>query len=135
MLAYEGEDIPTMLPLEETKVRMVVHETVRFNESLPEGRSEWNYLFTPGGGAYVVGDQQRFLINAMYHQLHCLERLSYHIRHTKPEAWSHVRHCLEYLLAASLCESDLTLEPGDFTENDFSVDRIGVERVCKDWES
>lgn len=111
-----------------------MEETARFNKSLEDGQNEWNYLFPPGGGAYVVGKQQRVLINAMYHQLHCVEGFSTNIRRTSPTSWSHVRHCLEYILALSLCQADVTLEPGDFGQHDFYTERMGAERVCRDWE-
>jgi hypothetical protein len=33
----------------------------------------------------------------------------------------------------SLCASDLTLEPGDFTKRNFSDDPFGAIHECVDW--
>jgi hypothetical protein len=33
----------------------------------------------------------------------------------------------------SLCASDLTLEPGDFRQRNFSADPFGATHECVDW--
>lgn len=134
-LGYDGDDIPTVLPVGDTIVQTTIEETIHFNKSLEGGTSEWNYLFPPGGGAFVMGKQDRAMINALYHQMHCVDGFSRHIRGTDVRVWAHVRHCLEYLLAASLCQADATLEPGDFTAFDYSQSRPGEAHVCRDWEA
>lgn len=132
---YDDDDIPMMLPYGTPPVRMLIEETIHFDKSFDEGVSEWNYLFPLGGGAFVMGEHDRVMLASLYHELHCVESLSTHIRETNTKIWDHVRHCLEYLLVTSLCQADATLEPGDFTTFNYSESRPGEVRVCRDWEA
>ena len=46
----------------------------------------------------------------------------------------HVWHCLNYIRQNVLCSPDLSLEPGDFEERNFEVDRNNGIHVCRDWD-
>jgi hypothetical protein len=48
---------------------------------------------------------------------------------------SHLHHCLNYMRERALCQADLTLEPGDFTQRNFAQDRVGATHVCRDWNA
>lgn len=46
----------------------------------------------------------------------------------------HHHHCFNYLRQSMLCSADITLEPGDFAERNFTEKRIGATHTCQDWE-
>lgn len=110
---------------------MQVHETVRyaFNDTSSEG--EWASLNTILQAPLRVDDEKHIATPSMFHELHCVymmrealfQRVSLH----------HAQHCANLLRRWSLCRADLTLEPGDFTDRDFDIDRAGAVHVCRDW--
>jgi hypothetical protein len=44
----------------------------------------------------------------------------------------HARHCLGYLRVMTLCNPDLTLEPGDFKRRNFTQEPFGATHECTD---
>jgi hypothetical protein len=38
-----------------------------------------------------------------------------------------------YLRQLFLCNADMALEEGDFTKRNFTIDRVGDTRTCRDW--
>ncbi|GBE82097.1 hypothetical protein SCP_0404760 [Sparassis crispa] len=66
---------------------------------------------------------------AMFHQMHCLQKIREAI--TQGDAGMHVRHCLNLLRQAILCASDTTLDP---MNKPNGTDGLGVVHICRDWE-
>ena len=52
---------------------------------------------------------------------------------SKASTPGHIGHCLSYLRQNALCGADLALEPGNFEERDFEIDRVGATHTCKQW--
>ncbi|KZV85750.1 hypothetical protein EXIGLDRAFT_622699, partial [Exidia glandulosa HHB12029] len=80
-----------------------------------------------------LGPENRLFTLAMFHELHCLRELNWAF--SRSFTVHHVRHCLTYLRHGVLCSADLTLEPGDFTERNFTYDRVGETHICRDWSA
>ena len=108
--------------------------------TIPDVRSSVNS--TAGGRGFVqhpdISPNPRGL--AVYHQLHCLDaiRRSYYAaldgdeldqldEHLVP---GHVRHCIDYLRQALLCNADTNLEPIDPKLG--GVTGFGFPRRCRD---
>ena len=77
-------------------------------------------------------------VPVMFHQLHCLRSIVKKLAaldsgSTAVKDFGHVEHCLNYLRQTLLCRADGHLESGDYTKQDFDVDRVGDTRVCRDW--
>jgi hypothetical protein len=66
---------------------------------------------------------------AMFHQLHCLQRIRDAIVQGDPG--HHTRHCLNLLRQAVLCASDTTLDPLNSAKG---TDGLGIVHVCRDWQ-
>lgn len=45
----------------------------------------------------------------------------------------HFVHCMTYLRQIFICNADMTLESGDFMQLNFTIDRVGQTRKCRDW--
>jgi hypothetical protein len=65
--------------------------------------------------------------------MHCLAMFNLALGRSTEANRHHVQHCLGYLRALSLCASDLTLEPDDFSQRDFAVSDFEVTHECVDW--
>ena len=65
---------------------------------------------------------------AMFHQMHCLQRIRDAIVQGDPGM--HTQHCLNLLRQAVLCASDTTL---DALNSAHGTDGLGVVHVCRDW--
>lgn len=128
---FIGDDFPESLVPDAGKVRFVEEESVRFALDLPEAKIEWLSTSPPGTGFVALGAENRGFFVAMFHQLHCLRLFRAAL--TGQNNQKHTHHCLNYLRQWSLCQADLTLEPGDFTTRDFEQHRVGATHVCKDW--
>lgn len=126
-----GDDFPESLIPDAGKVRFVEEESVRFALDSPEANIEWLSTSPPGTGHVALGPENRAFFVAMFHQLHCLRLFRAAL--TGQNDQEHTHHCLNYLRQWSLCQADLTLEPGDFTTRDFEQHRVGATHVCKDW--
>ncbi|KAF2243059.1 hypothetical protein BU26DRAFT_437938, partial [Trematosphaeria pertusa] len=109
----------------------------------------WLGSFPTQGGFFkhpqLAPDRSTF---AVFHQLHCLDGLRHAYwtlldisqsgakldksalpHHATP---SHVRHCIDLLRQALMCQPDLTIE----VQNDElgGVTGFGTEHVCADWK-
>lgn len=131
-----GDDFPPTLPgIESRRIAVVVEESVRYALADPESTAEWYTAFPDTVGPVRLGSSYRALNVAMYHEIHCLQQFRDVLARTRsPVYWRQVQHCLNYLREWSLCQADLTLEPGDFTTRNFTEDRTGSTHVCHDWE-
>ena len=107
-------------------------ETLHFSLEDPEAETEWVYSSPYGSGSYRADEQHNELYIAMFHQLHCL-RIFRRDMLSKEPITHHSPHCLNYLRESFLCESDTTLEPGDFMLRNFTQEREGITLVCRDW--
>lgn len=117
---------------------MVFEETVHYDLPLDDiSRIEWYALMSPWShqGFVRLGNDKRVYGVAMSHQLHCINILGQALANASdPDAnIHHVHHCLDYLRQVFLCESDTTLEPGDFKAREYAATPEYHTRVCRDW--
>ncbi|KAK0224464.1 hypothetical protein EDD85DRAFT_959612 [Armillaria nabsnona] len=115
-------------------VRMVVEDTVHFRHSNPTAQMEWKYSYPRGLGSFRAGPDHLAYFITTFHELHCVESLGKMLVTASNRDWGHTQHCLNMLRQLALCHPDLTLEPGDFMERNFTEERIGEEHICNDWE-
>ncbi|KAJ7222256.1 hypothetical protein GGX14DRAFT_491953, partial [Mycena pura] len=105
---------------------MVVEDTVRYRYPKGEASKEWEVANPHGAGIYHLEGK---------HQHHCIETFGQQLTRTrKASDWGHLQHCLKYLREMAMCQPDLTLEPGDFTKRNFTVERWGAIHICRDLE-
>ena len=120
-------------------VLLQVEESVHYKVALPESRKEWRHLEDTRSKSSVRlnGSTHQAAIVSLFHQVHCVKEFrSLFLRRkqdSKPDLIAHINHCANYLRQWALCDADLTLEPGDFTERDFESDRIGQVHECRNW--
>ncbi|KAH7918187.1 hypothetical protein BV22DRAFT_1108427 [Leucogyrophana mollusca] len=131
--SFEGDDFPEVLPVTLGPVEMVVEESVHFSLNAPDAQLEWLATSPPGTGSIRLGDDNRSFFVSMFHQVHCLRYFRQAVLGSPEE--EHVHHCLNYLRQWTLCQSDLTLEQGDFTTRNFTQQREGETHVCRDWNT
>jgi hypothetical protein len=67
--------------------------------------------------------------------MHCMRMLNMILGRTNyvNANLHHARHCLGYLRVMALCHPDLTLEPGDFSQRNFTRDPFGATHECTDF--
>jgi hypothetical protein len=70
-------------------------------------------------------------IHLIFPQLHCMRVFNFALGRSNNTNAHHIRHCLGYIRAMSLCAADLTLEPGELTDEGFSGE--DATHVCTDW--
>jgi hypothetical protein len=135
---FIGADHPRRLPVQEEYVKMTVQESVHYGVTEPESKDEWLWTATIGDGHVRLGDKKRMFGVAMFHQLHCLRGMRNALakgwQHIGPSRKRHIHHCYNYLRQWTLCSTDVTLEPGDFTKRNFTVERQGATHMCIDWQ-
>ena len=137
-LAFLGRDAPRYLPAEYKQVKMAVEESVHYPIVGAEAEKEWLWTAAVGDNHVRLGPQKRTFAVAMFHQLHCLRG----IRESLEVGWgtlsqarqAHIHHCFNYIRQWTLCDGDLTLEPGDFAKRNFTVERHGAVHTCRDWD-
>ncbi|KAF7792945.1 hypothetical protein EIP86_004048 [Pleurotus ostreatoroseus] len=117
---------------------MAVEESVRYSLTDPESELEWLWTGPIGDHHVRLGQPRRAFAVPMFHQLHCLRTIRELIDrgglHRFPRAYGHVHHCFVYLRQWTLCSADVTLEPGDFMQRNFTIERVGATHTCQDWE-
>ncbi|KAM6498928.1 protein of unknown function (DUF3328) domain containing protein [Amanita muscaria] len=136
--SFLGHDRPRYLPAEYQRARMAVEESVHYPIVGPAAKEEWLWTAALGDNHVRLGPEKRMFAVAMFHQLHCLRG----IRESLEVGWEalslprrgHIHHCFNYIRQWTLCDGDLTLEPGDFTKRNFTVERQGAVHTCRDWE-
>lgn len=136
-LAYSGHDFPQTLPLDLPLVSLTVEESVHYTLLGDASDEEW-FTLTPvdtGVGYVRLGPEDRLFGVSMMHELHCLRILNLAFGKAKIATPHHIKHCLGYIRQGVLCSPDLTLEPGNFEERDFDVERTGATHTCKDWSA
>lgn len=78
------------------------------------GKAElWHSVYPEGYGFVRLGSGDRILCTAMFHQLHCLEKMRILLDDpfNTEVSFPHQQHCMNYLRQLFLCKADVTLEP------------------------
>ena len=136
--AFIGSDHPEHLPISRRRVRMSVEESVHYDVTLPEAALEWLYTAPLGDNDVRLGPDRRLFAVAMFHELHCFrgirEALDGGLANLPALLQGHVNHCFNYLRQWTLCAADVTLEHGDFTQRNFTTQRVGATHTCVDWD-
>ena len=136
--ALIGPDHPANLPVERPKVRITVEESVHFALANPESAHEYLWTAPYGDNHIRLGPDMRAFAVAMFHQLHCLRGTQAALKmgwgKMRPGAQEHLHHCFNYIRQWTLCDADLTLEPGDFAQRNFTTERVGATHTCTDWQ-
>ncbi|KIJ44343.1 hypothetical protein M422DRAFT_228437 [Sphaerobolus stellatus SS14] len=133
---YRAHDFPEYMPLStDLPIRsMVVEESVHYRPLGRDSDAQWASI-SPGESGYLrLGPENRLFAVSMFHQLHCLRMINLGFSKAKIASPGHLQHCLNYLRQAALCSADITLEPGQFEEKDFTIERVGATHECRDWE-
>uniref|UniRef100_A0A8H7Y8X7 Uncharacterized protein n=1 Tax=Psilocybe cubensis TaxID=181762 RepID=A0A8H7Y8X7_PSICU len=135
---YTWEDYPLEVPIKlEPTLEVVVEESVHYQVIGPEAHDEWMYDSPHGEGTFRLGPNRHYSTIAMFHQLHCLRIFRGAIAagpdYPMKLQRQHLEHCLNYLRETTLCAADLTLEPGDFAQRDFDLQRTGATHMCRDY--
>jgi len=135
---FLGRDTPPYLPAKHKQVKMVVEESVHYPIVGSTAEKEWLWTAALGDNHVRLGPEKRMFAVSMFHQLHCLRG----IRESLEVGWEglsrarqgHIHHCFNYIRQWTLCDGDLTLEPGDFTKRNWTVERQGAVHTCRDWD-
>ncbi len=133
--AYRGHDFPEHLPLpfEVEMVPVTIEESVHYPAVGAPSNQEWLSIASPSVGYIRLGPEDRTFVVSMFHELHCLRMINGAFSKMKGANVGHIKHCLNYVRQGVLCDPDLTLEPGNFEERDFEVERLGGTHLCKNW--
>ncbi|KAJ7611061.1 hypothetical protein DFH06DRAFT_1147879 [Mycena polygramma] len=128
--SYKGDDYPHQLPLHVPLVALKTEDSENYRLSDFNSYADWRTtdLFPRGNGFVKLGPDGRSFGVAMFHQMHCLQRIRSAI--VEGGADHHAGHCLNLLRQAVLCASDTTLDALDFKNG---TDGLGTTHVCRDW--
>ncbi|KAI0749652.1 hypothetical protein C8Q80DRAFT_1269499 [Daedaleopsis nitida] len=134
--SWKGHDYPEHLPLpfEVEMVPVTIEESLHYPPLGEAYDAEWLSIASPSYGYIRLGPEDRTFVVTMYHELHCLRMINRAFTKSKGANVGHLKHCLNYIRQGVLCDPDLTLEPGNFEERDFEVERIGGTHMCKKWD-
>jgi len=136
---YIGDDYPTWYDLDIGQVELDFAESVSYPMDGPASDEIWETLRSvKTHQAYVrLGPDRRVFALAMFHEMHCINMFRQALlQHDHPNANPHhVQHCINYLRQFFLCAADSTLEPYDFMERNYTTQRFGMTRVCRDWSA
>lgn len=144
-VAYVGDDYPEHLPQGyvpvQTTMSVAFENTSAFPISGPTAIEEWRSIYPKGFGFVRLGNESRLLCVAMFHELHCIEKMRIFLDNpwNKAVAFPHQQHCMNYLRQLFLCKADMTLEPIEIEDSSSPVDLamksgMGVVRSCGDWK-
>ncbi|KAH9838984.1 uncharacterized protein C8Q71DRAFT_704397 [Rhodofomes roseus] len=137
--AWVGDDFPRTFPVDARPVQTTFEESVRYSLSTAEAGDEWLWTAPLAGDNHVrLGPEKRMFAVPMFHELHCLRNMRSAmvdgLDSLGAVGQAHIHHCFNYLRQWTLCEADVSLEPGNFEERDFEREREGATRMCVDWE-
>jgi len=137
---YLDDDRPIHMPVTDIPLaEMTFHEVSQFSlDGSPVHKGNWLTLYTNqfGIGFQHLGPFHWRYISEEYHSLHCLYTMQNdfdkpdHANHPSP----HFIHCLFYLRQLFLCNADMSLEEGNILKRNFTMDRVGETRICRDWD-
>ncbi|KAJ7077409.1 hypothetical protein B0H15DRAFT_789719, partial [Mycena belliarum] len=134
-----NKDFPIIMPVGDIPVvEMTFQESRRFGLSDADSKKNWGTLFNTnsfGLGVQHLGPYHFRYVTSAYHSLHCLYtmRKDFDQPNHNSNASFHFVHCITYLRQMFLCNADMTLEDGDFMMRNFTTDRVGETRECRDW--
>ncbi|KAK7688203.1 hypothetical protein QCA50_008573 [Cerrena zonata] len=134
--SYRGHDRPNHLPIPVATfptALMTVEESVHYPVLGSTSDKVWSSITSSSYGYIRLGPEHRLFDTSMSHELHCLRVLNLALGESHIPETKHIQHCLNYIRQGILCDSDLTLEPGDFEERDLTVEKVGATYVCRDW--
>ncbi|PBK70022.1 hypothetical protein ARMSODRAFT_885358 [Armillaria solidipes] len=118
-------------------VSLTLQESTHFSWNSIDNttHAEFESLFHYPSLSYL-GDNHRMTILSWFHNIHCITQIRAALvdRNDEVATPEHFSHCLQYLRQTLLCGASDMLEKGDFMECDFTVDRVGSDLVCYDWE-
>ncbi|KAJ7081762.1 hypothetical protein B0H15DRAFT_952783 [Mycena belliarum] len=128
---YRDNDYPHQLPLHVPNVALAIEDSERYGLSDLNAYADWRTtdLFPRSNGFVKLGPEGRTFGIAMFHQMHCLQRIRSALVQGDPG--HHTRHCLNLLRQTVLCASDTTLDPLNSAKG---TDGLGIVHVCRDWQ-
>lgn len=110
---------------------MQIEESNHYSISSLDALEEWASNAPQGFGYLRLGPERRAFAIDMMHQLHCLRRMRVGLAGDyRNETQWHIQHCLNFLRQMILCSPNLTLEPADVLDRNFTVRRTGSVHVC-----
>jgi len=129
--SYVGDDHPSQLPLHVPSVALTIEDSSQYGLSDFRAWVDWRSAdaFPYSNGFVKLGPEGRSFGVAMFHQMHCLQKIRDAIVQGDPG--HHTRHCLNLLRQAVLCASDTTIDP---LTTATGTDGLGVVHVCRDWQ-
>lgn len=137
VVAWIGRDYPFDTPIGSVPtVEMTFYESTRYDLAYNNSIGNWQQLLENeyGMGFAHYGPFHHRYLSSAHHSLHCIHMFSTGIGSTDPDSFWHWGHCLMYMRQAFICNADTTLEPGDFLQKNFTTDRTGATRQCRDWK-
>ncbi|KAH8101561.1 hypothetical protein BXZ70DRAFT_1007390 [Cristinia sonorae] len=135
---YTDFDTPLAIPEGLPVVEMTFQESAHFTLSDEFNKPSWATLFgkRSGVGFIHIGPFHHRAVNAARHSRHCVYNMDLDLdRPRNGHLSEHYNHCLWYLRQVFLCNADTTLEDGDFLKKNYTLDRMGSTRECKDWSA
>ncbi|KAJ7642961.1 hypothetical protein DFH06DRAFT_1426664, partial [Mycena polygramma] len=130
---YRGDDYPYQLPLHLPLIALKIEESKSYRLSDFDSYNDWRStdVFPTGNGFVKLGPDGGASGIAMFHQMHCLQRVRDAILDPEGSADQHAAHCLNLLRQTVLCASDTSL---DALNMEGGTDGIGTVHVCRDWQ-
>lgn len=127
-------DIPTMGPR-----TLFSEETVHYPINGTLADLEWASLVPEGNhGIVVMGPDARPYAVAMFHTLHCLNRIRKAIVEPSEttQGRHHDQHCFNYVRQMVLCAANTRLNPTNHVmpSGKLATDGIGLMYECRDWD-
>ncbi|KAH9850978.1 hypothetical protein C2E23DRAFT_733892 [Lenzites betulinus] len=138
--SFIDEDYTPRLPLPSARraVKLTIEDSARYALWDPEADDDWRWTATTGDGNVHLGNNSRFFVIGITHQLHCMR--SYRQALAQEDVpvphghqAGHLAHCLNFIRMSTLCAADVTLEPPDALTRDHTRDPAGGEHECMDW--
>ncbi|KAE9384789.1 hypothetical protein BT96DRAFT_868700 [Gymnopus androsaceus JB14] len=140
--SYVGDDYPEYLPL--PTMLQTTNTVFEVKNSLPisgpNAATHWQSIYPPGYGFVRLGTESRLLCVAMFHELHCIEKMRIFLDDptNREVGFLHQQHCMNYLRQIFLCKADMTLEPllnGDIDRRNLVMKSgMDIERSCVNWK-
>lgn len=112
---------------------MTVEESIHYPLFGAASDDQWFSLTSASYGYVRLGPDDRMFVVTTFHELHCLRLLNLAFSKAHVANTGHIKHCLNYIRQSVLCSPDLTIEPGNFEERHFDIDRTGATHACRDW--
>ncbi|CAI6336583.1 unnamed protein product [Periconia digitata] len=144
-----GTQEPHLSPIVRLIPRKFTYERLFGSPSSPQVDYTWLHLFPSYGGFFahphIAPKRSTF---SVFHQLHCVNsiRRGYWIMHDAARSGevfnetglemdaspAHIRHCIDLLRQAIMCNPDLTIEEKNLETG--GVSGFGVVHQCYDWD-